>query len=839
MLHDRLALRERHWTLATRTPMAAVLAAAILLSSLTPPSSVYAQAPARPAPPSLAGLFPAGAQAGTYVELSVGAATRLTLFHPDVRCEQLEGQRFRLSIPAEMKAGVYDLWAESDGGLSAPRRFVVGDLPEFVEVEPNDERTQAMPLEINRVIQGRAEKAGDRDWFKFTAQRGRCIVLEVYAERLDSKMRATLEVFDASGRRVVVDRGFHGVDPLVPFLPPADGDYFVCVQDLIAGGSAEHTYRLSIDTSPKAVAAHPCVVRRGESARVSLLGWNLSTASSGVAMNSGGVRAAWETVELELPKDWEGSSSSRAFPLSSPQIVAADDLRAAPLPGAVSPPQIAVVDAPVVVDKDGLRTADRATVLPVPCELAGRLVEADERDWFAVEARRGEVFYLEAFGQRMNSPVDLQLTIYDSSGRRELARFVDERRNLGGVVPTSHDDPTGRWVCPADGTFLLEVRQQAGGAQSDPRRVYRLSVRREEPDFAVLAVPNLGTGRPLVVPRGGRESLELHLFRQRGLTAAVRVFARNLPPGIRCSDAWFGPGVEHATLVVSADDDAVNPSGATLEFVAASSSDAIEHPVYLGMSVKNASLAPVGRLVSRLPLVVGESAPARLTAAVAQSLQHPLYGRLQLRHSPGGIVDVQVEFERRGGTFASPVKVTATGLPESITNASCVAPADAAGCRLSFALPPTLAPGRYSWAFRAETSLAAAGGSTTPLVMWSEPIEIDVGPAAFQVVVDPFAPRRVRRGETIQVAYTATRLNGFIGKMHTELAIPGLVTDVPGVRGRGETFVGQTERGTLQIVVNDDAPLGPVSFLRLFTVGVVEDEPAYFGAAWLPLEIIE
>ena len=60
-----------------------------------------------------------------------------------------------------------------------------------------------------------------------------------------------------------------------------------------------------------------------------------------------------------------------------------------------------------------------------------------------------------------------------------------------------------------------------------------------------------------------------------------------------------------------------------------------------------------------------------------------------------------------------------------------------------------------------------------------------------------------------------------------------------GLRGRGETFTGQTDKGTLQIVVNDDAPLGRQPSLRLFTVGVVEDEATCFGSSLLPLEILE
>ena len=45
--------------------------------------------------------------------------------------------------------------------------------------------------------------------------------------------------------------------------------------------------------------------------------------------------------------------------------------------------------------------------------------------------------------------------------------------------------------------------------------------------------------------------------------------------------------------------------------------------------------------------------------------------------------------------------------------------------------------------------------------------------------------------------------------------------------------------GRLTRLIDDDAPLGRRDFLRLFTVGVVEDEPIYQGSCLLSLEITE
>ena len=69
--------------------------------------------------------------------------------------------------------------------------------------------------------------------------------------------------------------------------------------------------------------------------------------------------------------------------------------------------------------------------------MSGQLVAGDERDWFAIQARRGEVLFIEALGQRIDSPVDLQISVLDASGQRELTQFGDEVRNIGGAFPTS------------------------------------------------------------------------------------------------------------------------------------------------------------------------------------------------------------------------------------------------------------------------------------------------------------------------------------------------------------------------------------------------------------------
>ncbi len=796
------------------------------------------------APPILSAVFPAGGQLGQSVEVTVSGSNlpALQTLHsnvPGIRCERMEPSRLRLTIPAGTPPGLYDVWAVGDNGVSAPRTFAIGNRAEQLEAEPNESASAATSVPLDVAINGQLDKVGDADHFRFEAKQGQRVVIECWAERIDSRLRAVLEIFDTTGRRLAVNRGYFGIDPLIDFRVPADGSYVVKVQDLTSSGGAEHYYRLDIDTGPRVAFSVPSVIERGKGARVALYGWNL-TEQSRQTPRPTQTPDDFDRIEVEIPASLAEPSWPLFVRLQPAQVVLEGAAFPFHLPGSHAPVVIGLTDVPVVLDGADNHSPSSARELVVPCELSGQLAVGDERDWFAIQARRGEAFFIEALGQRIQSPVDLQVSVLDASGQRELAQFGDELRNIGGALPTSHLDPAGRWVCPAEGRYLIAVRNLIGGLHTDPRRTYRLSVRREEPDFQLIATPHRDDPAGLNVRRGGRELLDLLAFRRRGFDGAIRVSANNLPAGVDCPDVWLGPGVDRAAVVVSADQNAAALFGELkLEGVAGDAAVTSRRSVRGGTIIRAGTPNGWGRITSEIPLAVVGDAPLRITADGHEPLDHHLYGRLLVRHSPGGVLDVAVQIERRDIGHQAPVKLIGVGLPESIRNQTAVIPSGSQKGYLSFPLPPTLAVGRYSLAIRAETTVPTADKKTETVAVVSNPVTFEVQPAAILVEVDPFAVTRARRGDTIKVGYSAKRLNGFIGKMHTELATPGHITDIAGLRGRGETFTGQTDKGTLQIVINDDAPLGRQPFLRLFTVGVVEDQPTHFGSGLFALEIVE
>jgi Bacterial pre-peptidase C-terminal domain len=801
---------------------------------------VLAQARADLPSPYLQTVFPAGGQAGNSVTVAVDgtALEGLRDIHstiPRLTAKKTDANRFVLNIPAGTPPGVYDLRTVGLHGMSSPRAFVVGNRAEYQEKEPNDtfESAQDVPLDV--VINGRIEKPGDVDCYKFKARAGQRVVLECLAERIDSRLRAVLEVFDAEGKRLAGNRGYAGIDPLVDFLAPADGTYFVKVFDLTYLGGSTHFYRLDIDAKPRVEFALPSVVTRGKATRVKLFGRNLLPPGPVGEPIPGRGRVnslALDCVEVEITPPAADHHERIPLPLRPAQMTV--DAFPYWYPGGHAPVLISATDVPVLSSAADNHVPAHAQEIVVPCEVSGQLTHGDERHWFAVTARRGEVLWLEAFGARIGSPVDLEVTVLDPGGRKELVKLADSQENLGGYrFSTAHPDPAGRWAAPADGRYLLLVRNLIGGLNSDPRRIYRLSIRREEPDFH-LAVISRRTDQPagLNLASGGRELVDVLAIRRRGLSGPIRIAAENLPPGIQCPDSWIGPGQDHGVLVLSAVRECPSFAGG-LNLVGHADVGGMEitRSVRGGAMIWPGQPTPSGRLTQEIPLATAPEVSMLLTASPAEGVV-----------DQEGVLDVAVDVEQRFEGLTGPVNLSGVGLPRLAGNAIATLPTGKKKATLSFFFPASLPPGPYTFAVQAETTLPAVtgvkGGSAgkVGVTLVSNPITVMVRPARIILEIDPQTPRKIGRGKIIQLRFTAERKHGFIGKIHTELVAPG---GVVGLRGRGVTLVGQSDSGTLQVIATEDAPLGRQQFLRLEAVGTVEDQPVYRASRFVELEITE
>lgn len=154
---------------------------------------------------------------------------------------------------ATRPSGTYLLSVRGHGTQSNAVRFAVDSRPSSRETDCNDTPADAQAMTLPATVDGRIERAGDVDFFRFTGAAGQEVVAEVFARRLGSPIDSTLSLTDADGRRLAAnddsdDKGFglltHHADSRLRFSLPADGDYLLRIDDAQHKGGPDHGYRL-------------------------------------------------------------------------------------------------------------------------------------------------------------------------------------------------------------------------------------------------------------------------------------------------------------------------------------------------------------------------------------------------------------------------------------------------------------------------------------------------------------------------------------------------------------------------------------------------------------------
>jgi hypothetical protein len=162
----------------------------------------------------------------------------------------------KLTMDAKGKEpGVYSLSVSNEVRSSNPMPFAVDDLPEALEREPNDSAATAQVVTLPVIINGRIDKPGDWDVFRFEGHAGQQVVADVEARRLDSPLDSVLRLTDAAGKQLAFnddheDKGAgldtHYADSYLRFTLPADGAYYVYLGDAQQAGGPEYAYRLRL-----------------------------------------------------------------------------------------------------------------------------------------------------------------------------------------------------------------------------------------------------------------------------------------------------------------------------------------------------------------------------------------------------------------------------------------------------------------------------------------------------------------------------------------------------------------------------------------------------------------
>jgi len=133
--------------------------------------------------------------------------------------------------------------------------FAMDDLPECVESEPNDKPETAQAVTLPIIINGRIDRPGDWDVFRFEGKTGDPLVAEVMARRLDSPLDSVIKLTDAAGKQLAFnddyeDKGSglntHHADSYFRTVLPTNGTYYLWLGDAQCKGGPEYAYRLRL-----------------------------------------------------------------------------------------------------------------------------------------------------------------------------------------------------------------------------------------------------------------------------------------------------------------------------------------------------------------------------------------------------------------------------------------------------------------------------------------------------------------------------------------------------------------------------------------------------------------
>ncbi len=555
--------------------------------SIVGASSVSAQLPQT----RLYSIAPMGGKAGVTLDVKVtnGAdldeLNSLLFNHPGLKAvaktQDSGGKQvpvantFVVTVAANVPPGTYEVRTAGLFGLSNPRSFEVGDRDEITEAEGNNTREQAQEIKQNVVVNSVIGGATDIDFYRIEGKKGQRILVNCRAIQLDSRLSATLGLYDANGRRLSDARGNSRNDPLLDVTLPADGQYFVKVHDFLYRGGADYGYRLIAGTGPHIDYVLPPSGTPGSTSTYTLFGRNLPGGQdAGVKLDGKPLQKL--NVSIALPKDESTLQTSVLLPSAEAAIDAISYVHKSPL-GSSNPVQIYLATAPVLAEKEPNDEVAQAQQVTVPAEIGGQFQARGDTDYFDFTAKAGEVYYIEVFGQRSGGSADPYFTLEqvtkNDKGVETVKRITiqdDNTKNLSAnVFDTITDDPVYRFQVPADSTYRVMLRDRYFEVRGYPNLVYRLSIRRENPDFRVVAIPtpptqaatSIAQSWSIAVRKGDNVKIDLLAFRQDGFNGTIDVTVEGLPKGVICKGASIGPKQTKSVLIFTATDDAPEWAG--------------------------------------------------------------------------------------------------------------------------------------------------------------------------------------------------------------------------------------------------------------------------------------
>lgn len=511
-------------------------------------AAVPAPARAQTGYPMILSTYPVGCRRGTTTEVDVRGRENLAgayavLFEkPGLTAEivppetkpndkpdpkkppkPLNELKLKVTAAADAPLGVTEYRVITPRGASTVGLFVIGSEPETLEKEPNNTLAQANPITLPVTVNGRIQEGEDVDCYRFQANAGQELVFRCVCAQLENKIHdlepgsggthsdPILTLDDASGRELAMNDDYDGPDPLLVYRTEKAGDYVLQIRDVRYQGNQGWTYRITCTTHPFITNLYPMAGKRGESVRVTPVGYNLGATTQ---------------TTVAVPMQPPG-------PMDVQVKVGAEE---------TNPVPFLVEDAPQTLKKADDDTPARATPAVVPGGLNGRIEKPNGADCFRFAAKKGQVYTFEVFARRYGSALDSFLEVLNAKGERQA----------------ENDDAEGKdsridWNCPSDGDYIVRITDLQG--RCGPDFVYHIDARLAHPDFTLQSDDD----KALIGPGGGY-AMYVIAERRNGFGGEIKLSVEGLPPGVTATADRIPANMNQACVILNA------PAGTKPEF---------------------------------------------------------------------------------------------------------------------------------------------------------------------------------------------------------------------------------------------------------------------------------
>src|SRR6266542_2806142 len=440
--------------------------------------------------------------------------------------------KVRFKTAADALPGMRDVRLITPQGASTLGQLVVVRDPIIVEAPNNNTMKTAQAITLPAAVCGALEAQEDVDFFKFRVAAGQALIFHMYCHRLADRIHdlqslshTILILHDHKATVLASNDNYYAADPLLHHKFDKAGEYYLEVRDVRFAGEPHWTYCIEINDRPYVTHVLPMRATPGTTTKLRLVGHNLPPDAS---------------AELTVPADESEGLRWYTLPLGKGQKSNAVPVVISKLPD--------VREAPG--DND---TPAKAQLLRVPAGVSGCMDAPGDVDCYAIDAKKGERFTFEVIAQRHGSHLDSLLRVLGPKGEK-LAENDDHReRNSGYNGFNQHADSFLEWEAPADGRYVVQVRDvhQRGG----PEFGYFLRVTHTRPAF----VMDTDTDKTLLAPGTGGV-LHVRLTRKGGFSGEVQLGIEGLPKGVKAHCGRILAGGTDGCIILQAAADA--PQGA-------------------------------------------------------------------------------------------------------------------------------------------------------------------------------------------------------------------------------------------------------------------------------------